>query len=161
MTRLGALRFIVEGKPASQGSMTAVFNARLGVSRVRHANAPALSKWRAAIRKEAKLQGAMKWDGPIGIYISFGIKAPIDKRHGYPKAPDLDKLTRAVLDALTGVCYIDDSQVTTLDVEKIWENATTVEVWRNEKQVTQRDTQTAIWQDYAQRMEANKTKSNR
>jgi len=142
------LRLIVQGKPASQGSMTAVYNERLGISRVRHANAPALSAWRSAIRKEAKLQGAVKWTGPVGMRISFGIKPPIDTRHGYPKTPDLDKLVRGVLDALTGVCYVDDSQVTTIECEKVWRPFSTIEIWHNAKQTT--SAQTSIWTKNAQ-----------
>jgi Holliday junction resolvase RusA-like endonuclease len=139
--------------------MTAVYNARLGISRVRHANAPALSAWRAAIRKEAKLQGAIKWDGPIGMLMVFGIRAPIDKRHGYPKTPDLDKLVRGVLDALTGVCYVDDSQVTSLVASKVWQTGTVIEIWRNEKQTT--SAQTSIWQKDAKGMGGDPEKGNR
>jgi Holliday junction resolvase RusA-like endonuclease len=130
--------------------MTAVYNQRLGCSRVRHANAPALSAWRAAVRKEAKLQGAVKLNGPVGMLIAFGIRAPIDKRHGYPKAPDLDKLVRGVLDALTGTCYVDDSQVTTLTASKIWAPYTLIEIWQNAKQTTA--AQETIWQTDAQGM---------
>jgi len=32
----------------------------------------------------------------------------------------LDKLARAVLDALTGVCYPDDSLVVRLSASKVW-----------------------------------------
>ncbi|MCR4339570.1 MAG: RusA family crossover junction endodeoxyribonuclease [Gemmatimonadaceae bacterium] len=34
--------------------------------------------------------------------------------------PDADKLTRALLDALTGVAYVDDSQVVHLGIRKEW-----------------------------------------
>jgi len=34
--------------------------------------------------------------------------------------PDLDKLARAVADALTGVVYRDDSQIAKLTVRKVW-----------------------------------------
>jgi len=80
--------------------------------------------------------------------ISFGIKPPIDTRHGYPKTPDLDKLVRGVLDALTGVCYVDDSQVTTIECEKVWRPFSTIEIWHNAKQTT--SAQTSIWTKNAQ-----------
>jgi Holliday junction resolvase RusA-like endonuclease len=39
----------------------------------------------------------------------------------YPTTkPDLDKLARAVLDALTGVYYLDDAQVVSLDLQKAY-----------------------------------------
>ena len=34
--------------------------------------------------------------------------------------PDVDKLTRAVLDALTGIVYVDDCQVVSLLAQKEW-----------------------------------------
>jgi crossover junction endodeoxyribonuclease RusA len=37
--------------------------------------------------------------------------------------PDIDKLARAVLDALTGVAFRDDSQVAKLDLLKLWVDA--------------------------------------
>ena len=141
------IKFVVDAEPRSQGSMTAVYNRKLGVARVRHANAPALSLWRSLIRERADLAGAVEWDGPIGMRISFGIRAPLNTKHGYPKSPDLDKLIRAVLDALTGKCYRDDSQVTKIEAEKTWDAATIIEVWRVERK-SPKDTlaQTTIWE---------------
>jgi len=150
MTLSARLRFIVHAPPASQGSMTAVYNRRLKVARVRHSNAPALSKWRTLVAARARLVKATQWEGPIGIRISFGIAAPIDTRHGYPKSPDLDKLVRGVLDALTGVCYVDDSQVVKIEAEKIWNSDTIIEVWRIEKQRPNDPTaQATFWKEDA------------
>ena len=144
------IRFVVDAAPVSQGSMTAVYNRKLGVSRVRHAAAPALSLWRSLIRERATMAGAEQWTGPIGIRISFGIKPPKDAKHGYPKRPDLDKLVRGVLDALTGFCYVDDSQVTTIQAEKVFHTATIIEVWRIERQSPNAtDAQATIWQEDA------------
>jgi Holliday junction resolvase RusA-like endonuclease len=128
------LRFLVTGEPRPQGSMTAVYNRRLKVARVRHVAAPALSAWRVEVANAARHAGAEKWTGPIGLRISFAIKPPIDRRHGYPKSPDLDKLVRAVMDALTGVCYVDDSQVVKLRTSKSWRAVTVIEVWQIERQ---------------------------
>jgi len=129
------IKFVVDAEPRSQGSMTAVYNRKLKVSRVRHANAPALMSWRNLIREAARNAGAVEWENcPIGMHIEFGIRAPLDTRHGYPKAPDLDKLVRGVLDALTGICYHDDGQITHLDAKKAWDSATIIEVWRIERQ---------------------------
>ena len=36
----------------------------------------------------------------------------------HTKKPDIDKLVRLVLDALTGIAYVDDSQVVLLYAEK-------------------------------------------
>jgi crossover junction endodeoxyribonuclease RusA len=142
------LRFIVDAEPRSQGSMTAVYNRRLGVSRVRHANAPALSLWRNLIREAARMENAQLWTGPIGMQMSFGLRAPLDTRHGYPKSPDLDKLIRGVLDALTTLCYVDDSQVVRIDAEKVWRSYTEIEVYRIERQHPQRDTAQLAFTDF-------------
>lgn len=97
---------------------------------------------------------AAKWDGPIGMRISFGIKAPLNTKHGYPKSPDLDKLVRGVLDALTGVCYVDDSQVVKIDAQKVWEPVTIIEVWRIEKaKPNDPSAQASFWKEDAERME--------
>ena len=156
MTLSASLRFIVDAEPRSQGSMTAVYNRKLGVARVRHANAPALASWRNLVREAARRVHASKWDGPIGIRISFGIKAPQNTKHGYPKSPDLDKLLRGVLDALTGVCYIDDSQVVKIEAQKIWEPVTIIEVWRIEKQrPNDPSAQATFWKEDAEGLGGN------
>ena len=142
----------VDAEPRSQGSMTAVYNRRLGVSRVRHANAPALSIWRNTVARNAIAEGATIWEGPIGMAMSFGIKEPKDIRHGYPKSPDLDKLVRAVLDALTGVCYANDNQVVWIEADKVWRNHTLIGVWQVEKQASAN--QESIWTQDAARMGA-------
>jgi Holliday junction resolvase RusA-like endonuclease len=131
--------------------MTAVYNRRLGVARVRHVAAPALSLWRQQCRQAARDAGAEVWTGPIGLRIVFGLHAPIDRRHGYPKRPDLDKLVRAVMDALTGTCYTDDSQVVRLRASKVWHPETIIEVWRIERQRTPaKATQASLWQNDAE-----------
>ena len=53
-------------------------------------------------------------EGPVTLYASFHLKRPKDikaKQVPHTKKPDLDKLLRSVKDALTGVCWHDDSQV--------------------------------------------------
>jgi Holliday junction resolvase RusA-like endonuclease len=47
-------------------------------------------------------------------------------------APDLDKLIRAALDAMTAVAYLDDGQVTEITAMKVYGAAPFLEVglWR-------------------------------
>ena len=42
--------------------------------------------------------------------------------------PDLDKLQRSLFDALTGICYRDDSQVTRVLAEKVYPGPSRVDV---------------------------------
>lgn len=65
---------------------------------------------------------------PVGIAIAFVFVRP--KSHytskgelragapSHPGKPDIDKLCRAVLDALTGILYHDDAQVVSLSASK-------------------------------------------
>lgn len=43
--------------------------------------------------------------------------------------PDLDKLTRAILDSATGFCYTDDSRIVRLEAEKVWTKPGQEKVW--------------------------------
>jgi Holliday junction resolvase RusA-like endonuclease len=86
------------------------------------------------------------------LRISFGLHAPQDRRHGYPKRPDLDKLIRAVMDALTGTCYLDDSQVVRIRASKSWRSDTVIEVWRIERQQTT-PSQASLWKIDAEGVE--------
>ena len=58
---------------------------------------------------------------PIEMTIDFRLPRPKTVRRNLPYvAPDLDKLIRAVLDALTGVAYVDDGQVVTIKSTKTY-----------------------------------------
>lgn len=80
---------------------------------------PGLKKWREKVTWAAKEQVRSKnltiyeRDTPLRADLAFYFKKPKSvKRRQYPTVPpDLDKLMRAVLDSLTGVLYVDDSQV--------------------------------------------------
>ena len=59
------------------------------------------------------------WSGPVRVEVEFIMPRP--KRLGRKRVdvpadtkPDVDKLARSVLDALTGVFWVDDSTVTAL-----------------------------------------------
>ena len=52
------------------------------------------------------------------IFLLPQIKKP---RQRYPTGkPDIDKLSRGILDALTGIAYDDDSQVVQLNAQKVY-----------------------------------------
>ena len=60
-------------------------------------------------------------DAPVRLLVVFYLARPkaLGKRVAHhTKKPDLDKLTRSVGDALTGVLWSDDSQVVDLQVRK-------------------------------------------
>lgn len=146
------IAFEVMGHPVPQGSMTASYNRKQGVARVHHVQGSALALWRAELRNAAVNAGATKLLTPLFVTIHFGIqrpKAQTELRGGKrvpkmqywyerpAKQPDIDKLVRAVLDALTGVCYDDDAQVVMLLATKQYDINTRVEITDEIEQIGQ------------------------
>lgn len=123
-----ALDFEVRGTPVAQGSMVASKN------RVWASNASALAAWREAVL----LAGQRAWGedparhSAFTLSIDFYFSRPAThygtgRNAGRLKAsapvfitkrPDLDKLVRSVLDALTGVIWHDDAQVVSITTAK-------------------------------------------
>lgn len=115
--------FRADGVPIQQGSMK-VINGR-----VLHSQGSALAVWRSTVALAARLAGAKPAEGAIGIEIEFQIRRPKTvKRESPTVAPDLDKYIRAILDALTGVAYGDDSQVTEIKAKKVYSDIAGAEI---------------------------------
>ena len=77
-----------------------------------HNKSAELMQWRALIAIEAKNAGCKPVEGAIEIKLDFIYQRPKSVKRPLPiVAPDLDKQIRSVLDALTGVAYVDDGQV--------------------------------------------------
>ena len=126
----------VEGRPVPQGSMTASYNRKEGVAHVHHVQGTALAVWRASIREECKRRGYTDPPvTPVSVKITFAMPRPREhmvlQRGRYvvkasylwrvpTSPPDLDKLIRGVLDALTGMAYHDDSQVVEVYARKVY-----------------------------------------
>ena len=84
--------------------------------RMVHAHANALTAWRGAVAAAAR----KVWTGPptdkaVSLSCTFYFPRPKSaEKRLYPtkrSVPDGDKLRRAIGDALTGVLYVDDSQI--------------------------------------------------
>lgn len=109
--------FFVPGEPVPQGSMS-VFNGRIV-----HGNSRAVKAWRATVRDMGIYAGLLPVGGPIAIECVFSLRRGKTVKREHPiTRPDLDKLVRCVLDALTGVAYLDDSQVIDLKASKRYGN---------------------------------------
>ncbi len=113
------MRFFVPGHPAPQGSKQAFVRGKRAVlvevsKRVK--------PWREAVQDAAITHGCQPLDGPVSVKLTFLMPRPkaMPKKANLTmiQKPDSDKLARAVLDALTGTCFDDDSQVTRLLVVK-------------------------------------------
>jgi Holliday junction resolvase RusA-like endonuclease len=109
------IAFEVEGNPVTQGSMK-VINGR-----VLHSRGEALILWRTMVALAARRAGAFPVPNPVEMTIEFRLPRPKTVKRDLPYvAPDLDKLIRAVLDALTGIAYVDDGQVVSINSSKVY-----------------------------------------
>lgn len=83
---------------------------------------PNAKAWEQRIATEAQAVGAgTLFTGPLILSVAFHMPRPksLPKRvQHHTTRPDVDKATRCVLDALTGVLYADDGQVIELHVRK-------------------------------------------
>jgi crossover junction endodeoxyribonuclease RusA len=120
----GTLHFAVSGKPISQGSMTHVGGGRM-------VHSPELIAWRKKVAEVALLHArqtgwVLPLDEPVMIAAKFYLPRPTKPRFPVPATkPDLDKLQRAIGDALApkkgmGVLAEDSRIVKWLDPEKVY-----------------------------------------
>lgn len=82
-----------------------------------------VAPWRAAVKTTAQTVYTTPADGPVIVEIRFYLPPPkrLPKGRTRPTVrPDVDKLARSTLDALTGVAFKDDSQVVHLAVSKYY-----------------------------------------
>lgn len=119
---MSTITFDVDGLPVTQGSMRAF--VRNGRPILTSDSGQKLKDWRTSIAYAAQVarDGAFADSGvPVSVALGFRLPRPksAPKSVLYPtKKPDLDKLIRAALDALTMVVFKDDSQVVTLETTK-------------------------------------------
>lgn len=104
------VEFFVAGKAAPQGSKRHVGNGRMIES------SKALGPWREHVAWAAQhaMAGRTLISGAIVLTADFAlprIQAIRKTTPAHTKKPDLDKLIRALGDALTGVIYVDDAQI--------------------------------------------------
>jgi len=138
------LEVFVPGTPIQQGSMKAFpirrSNGSLGVSMV-HNKGNLLTAWREHIRMAliekypGELDGTQTDGGyfkqytPVVLEVTFYLAKPKSNKLREPsnKKADLDKLVRAVDDALSGLVFYDDSQVVEINALKQWATEETPE----------------------------------
>ena len=124
------LTFTVHGKPAAKGSARAMVHNQTGRAIVLPDNRKHLRSWEGVVRTAAieatvnKDDGEVLWrmvqDQPVAVIMEFRLERPkARKLEVYPvTTPDLDKLARAVLDALQNQVFADDKQVARLLCQK-------------------------------------------
>jgi Holliday junction resolvase RusA-like endonuclease len=115
--------FFVPGEPTSQGSMKAFTNKRTGKSQLVHSN-PALKAWRRTVAQAADYLVREVFYGGVTVELEFRMPRPKSVKRAHPitrSSYDLDKLIRAVFDALTDSGVIeDDSRVVEVRARKVY-----------------------------------------
>lgn len=112
--------FTVYGAPAPQGSKRALGRGVMVES------SAAVAPWRADVRAAAfAAHPGPPMAGPLSITIVFTLAKPKSapkRRRTWPdRRPDIDKLIRSTLDALTSAgIWCDDAQVVRLYAEKAY-----------------------------------------
>lgn len=115
---MGALTFTVPGKPVAW--QRARRNGRV------YYTAPEVTEAKRKIVLAAKAAGAVPLEGPVLVDLIFDYNT--EKTHvavrsadsdGKDTRPDLDNLVKLVMDALNGVAWRDDGQVSEIDAWKV------------------------------------------
>lgn len=140
------LDFTVYGKPIPQGSKRIGRLGGKGGGRpiILDANDKTLAPWRALMRDSAAAaRHKLGWGpfiGPVAVDITFTLERPLSHFRGdgtlVPSArvapsirPDIDKLSRACLDAITeSGSWEDDGQVVQLTCRKVYGRRPSVQV---------------------------------
>jgi crossover junction endodeoxyribonuclease RusA len=120
------LSFIVVGVAQPQGSTRAFMRPGMQFPVVTHDN-PRLHQWRdlvaTTVSRTMEEHLIPLFLGPVALRVVFALPRPqsLPRRVvTHLKAPDLDKLLRAIGDALTGVVYRDDAQIVELVGRKLY-----------------------------------------
>ncbi len=116
------ISFFVAGEPKAKGSTRSFVIKGKAVTTSSNRN---LKQWELRIAHEAQACVPLGFcDGESAYKVEVRFQFPEPKSHAkayiywHTKRPDIDKLGRAVLDALTGVCWHDDAQVMELLLQK-------------------------------------------
>lgn len=119
------LTVTVYGSPVPQGSKRYVGNGRM-IEASKH-----LPMWRNTIVDMCRwqMEQRMPLEGPVALRAHFTVAKPMSapkRRRTWPsKKPDIDKLLRAVMDAITAAgVWRDDAQVIDARATKSYPNET-------------------------------------
>jgi crossover junction endodeoxyribonuclease RusA len=106
----------VFGEPASQGSHSVIHGRIVQVNSAKH------KRWRNAVAFAAMdiiTEGFQPLDEPLELSVIFYLPRPKTATRDFPAVmPDLDKLIRAVGDSLSGLVYVDDSRIVSINAQK-------------------------------------------
>jgi len=125
-----SVTFFAAGQPAAQGSKRHVGNG------VMLETNPNLKSWRSVVAAACPMEAPLACG--VSLTVEFRYSRPkshYGRRNGQPylkgsapiykaSAPDLDKLIRAVNDALKGIAFVDDALVVHIKASKLYTHGT-------------------------------------
>jgi|SRR6185369_4421281 len=85
------------------------------------------------IRHEAIKAGIKPIDGAVSIAVIFKHKKPKNPSKSFPSQGDLDNFLKAVLDALNGIMYKDDSSIVQITTSKEYADHDSIEIIGNQR----------------------------
>lgn len=125
---MSTVSFFAPGIPGPQGSKAYVghHNRRLANGETKalpvlKESSAKVGPWREIVALLARQKFRNPIDGPVRVEVEFILPRPksIPKRVVHMvKKPDLDKLIRSTLDALSKIAYADDNRVTEITASK-------------------------------------------
>jgi len=133
------VRFTVPGEAVPQGALKAGIR-KDGRVFLRNKSGQVLDTWRGSITAAAAraMSDRPPLRSPVAVTLTFyrtrprghyGRRGLLPSARAMPSTrPDVDKLTRAALDALTGICFLDDAQVADLHASKRYADQGTARV---------------------------------
>lgn len=114
--------FTVYGHPATKGSTVSFLGSEGRI--ITKADCKTLAAWSQAVAWAARAERVRLVEKPqaVALTLAFTFTKPksVTDREAHIVKPDLDKLIRAILDALTGVAYTDDAQVVSIIASKCY-----------------------------------------
>lgn len=116
MTASLTYSFFVDGIPATKGSWKVGRRGKLRPDNERE------RPWANAVAWTTKAAGVKPIDGAIELTLWLFFPRPKRPTNPFPSRNDVDKLARSCMDALTGIAWADDQQVTDLFVQKRWQD---------------------------------------
>ena len=123
-----AVTFDVPGVPAPKGSARAIRRGGYAVlvASGSDANQSAQRAWAAAVGWSARAARVPLLTCPVAVHCVFRFARPVSHTRAqrasqaHTHKPDVDKLLRCTLDALTGIAYADDRQCVDVRGVKRW-----------------------------------------
>lgn len=130
-----SIEFHVLGEPSPEGSTRAFYIPKLNKTVTTHQNQSALDAWRNRVATEAQnVLLEREWLSDNASSYSVAVLFVLPRPPSVPRhrrimptvKPDIDKLLRAINDALTGILWPDDCQVVSAYARKEYADSDTL-----------------------------------